>query len=66
MDNGEYLNLDQITVPLASYPRVYVIQWVEMGLEREPEELKENQDYDLFAYRKGLQRWFHLFYNSST
>jgi hypothetical protein len=37
-----------------------------MGLEREPEELKENQDYDLFAYRKGLQRWFHLFYNSST
>ena len=53
---------------MASYSRVYVVQWVEMGLEREPEETKELLEpiCDMDMYKKGLQRWFALFYNSST
>ena len=68
LEDGGVLNFDQLTVPMASYSRVYVVQWVEMGLEREPEETKELLEpiCDMDMYKKGLQRWFALFYNSST
>ncbi len=63
--DGDSLNLDQLTVELASHPRVYCAQWVEMGLEREGEESKESL-FDAEIYQAGIRRWFALFYNSST
>jgi hypothetical protein len=41
---------------MASYSRVYVVQWVEMGLEREPEDSKEPLEpvCDMEMYKKGL------------
>ena len=34
-EDGDVVNLDHLTVNLASLPRVYVCQWVEMGKELE-------------------------------
>jgi hypothetical protein len=50
---------------MASQPRVFVSQWVEMGLEREGEESKEN-NFDADTYKLGIKRWFSLFHNSNT
>lgn len=63
--DGDSLNLDQLTVELSSHQRVYVAQWVEMGLEREGEESKESV-FDVDVYKQGIKRWFAMFYNSST
>jgi hypothetical protein len=35
---------------MSSYPRVYVAQWVEMGMEREGEESKESL-FDAETYK---------------
>lgn len=65
-EDGGAVNLDHLTVKLASLPRVYVCQWVEMGKEIDlehdtPETLTQPADY-----KKGIKRWFAMFYNSNT
>ena len=64
---GELLNLDQRTIALSAHPRVYSIQWVEMGLERSLKHVYE----DTFecvpeVYAEGIKRWFAMFYNNQT
>lgn len=50
---------------MASTPRVFVIQWVEMGMDQEGEESKESH-VDADVYKAGIRRWFSLFHNSNT
>ena len=64
---GELLNLDQRTIALSAFPRVYTMQWVEMGLERS----LKTKAFDNFEcteeiYDAGIKRWFGLFYNNQT
>ena len=67
LDDGSQLNLDQLAVELASHPRTYVIQWVEMGNEVVADEYGEPPSLcSPETYKKGLRRWFGLFHNSST
>ena len=64
---GELLNLDQRTIALSAFPRVYSIQWVEMGLERSLKTTAlDNFECVPEVYDAGIKRWFGLFYNNQT
>lgn len=46
---------------------IYTIQWVESGLEIElPDGGDEDIQLEKSVYLAGAERWFTLFYNSST
>jgi hypothetical protein len=62
------MNLDQRLIQLSAMDRsIYTIQWVEMGLERDLEDIGEDAfQCKRAVYNEGAKRWFTLFYNSAT
>ena len=60
--------MDQRLIAMSALDKsIYTMQWVEMGNERDLNEIGEdNFQLEKEVYDEGAKRWFTLFYNSST